>query len=500
MPVTLRGHWLRLGGRVDPEVNTRVHALARALLTSPPAGVTDIVPSYTTVFIEYDAGRLTETQLRSWIEQDGQVQEAAAARSVTLRVRYGGPDLDDVATAAGLDVAEVIRRHTAVSYRVHALGFTPGFPFMGEVDPLIRAPRLSVPRAMVAAHSVGIADGQTGIYPLPSPGGWRLLGTALEAVYDPQREQPFLLEPGDHVTLQQADGPTPEPPQPLELLPAEPRLPILRVLQPGLLDLVVDRGRFLAGRFGLARSGPLDRRSAGIANRLVGNGSGEPLLELNLRGPALEIMRDCVLAFAGWGMTPTLDGVSVEPFSSFAARRGTILKFTPQSKGVRGYLAIAGGIESGLFRGSASTDARGLIGRPLLAGDVLGAATERRVRPGFAFQPGVRPDGAVTIRLQPGPQATPEALAALARAAFTVQQADRMGLRFSGEEVPGGSIISEANPLGAVQVTPGGEPLLLLHDRGTIGGYAKPAIVHPRDLPLAGQLRIGDEVHFRVTD
>src|SRR5690606_38446593 len=114
---------------------------------------------------------------------------------------------------------DVIGLHSGAEYHVYAVGFTPGFPFMGDVDPRIRAPRLDEPRRSVPAGSVGIADGQTGVYPLTSPGGWRLLGRATENVYDPQRERPFLLEPGDRVRfVPTAGATTPAPPEPVGLL------------------------------------------------------------------------------------------------------------------------------------------------------------------------------------------------------------------------------------------------------------------------------------------
>lgn len=498
MTPILSGLWLRLGTKIDSSVNARVHELARALLLTAPAGVTDIMPSYTTVYIEYDARRLRESGLRNWIDNTRDRQEAGAGRHVRIPVRYDGPDLADIARRTGLERGEVIRRHAARTYRVHALGFTPGFPFLGEVDPLIRVGRHEVPRSAVPAHSVGIADAQTGIYPLASPGGWQLLGTALTAVYDPQQPEPFLLEPGDSVTFEPSDGPDLAPLVPFELLPAEPDQPVLHVLRSGLLDLVVDRGRFHTGRYGLARSGPLDGSSAAIANRLVGNHPGSALLELNLLGPELEVLADTVLAFAGWGVTPQLDAEPLAPFTSFAVRRGSILRFPPQQRGARGYLAVAGGIQSDTFLNSMSTDVRGLIGRPLRAGDVLGAARLQPVRPGFSYQSRslLRLGNTVTLRISSGPQATPEALAALTREPFVVQQADRMGLRFAGDDVPGGSVLSEANPLGAIQVTPGGQPLLLLHDRGRLGGYTKPAAVLPGDLWRVGQLKVGDTVRF----
>jgi allophanate hydrolase subunit 2 len=123
-------------------------------------------------------------------------------------------------------------------------------------------------------------------------------------------------------------------------------------------------------------------------------------------------------------------------------------------------------------------------------------ASLRSPRPGFGFRPYAWPGDPLPLRLLPGPQASAEALAALLRAAFTVTRADRMGVHLDGPPVPGGDVLSEPTPLGAVQVTSGGAPILLLNDRGTLGGYSKPAIIHPGDLPRVAQLRPGERLRF----
>lgn len=495
----LVGTYLRFGKALDPDVNARLHERARGLIASAPEGVTDVVPSYASLYVEYDADLMNERALRAWLDAPPAAEGASQPREITIPVRYDGEDLAAVAEEVGLDVDEVVRRHAAIAYHVYALGFTPGFPFLGEVDPALRVTRRSVPRARVPAHAVAITGAQTGIYPLPSPGGWRLVGTTLEPVYDPHRERPFLLEPGDTVRFDPSDGATPPESDPLELLAAEPERPVVRVRVPGLLDLVMDGGRFMVGRFGLARSGALDPACSELANRLLGNPADAPTLEINVRGPTFDVLDDTVVAFAGWGVAPERNGEPIEPFASFALRRGDVLRFPPAPRGVRGYLALPGGIESERFLGSASVDLRGRIGRAARAGDALGAAGARRPRPGFAFRPWTPspgPGGAVTLRVAPGPQADAKAIAALTRQPFRVRFADRMGLQLDGPEVPGGELISEPTPLGGVQITTGGRPLVLLNDRGSIGGYTKPVVVVPQDLPQAAQLRPGRTVRF----
>jgi KipI family sensor histidine kinase inhibitor len=121
---------------------------------------------------------------------------------VEVPVCYGGdlgPDLEEVARAVALPPEEVVARHAAPVYRVHLLGFTPGFPYLGGMDPRLSCPRLPTPRLRVVAGSVGIAGAQTGVYPVESPGGWRLVGRTPLALFDPSpgARRPFLLAPGD---------------------------------------------------------------------------------------------------------------------------------------------------------------------------------------------------------------------------------------------------------------------------------------------------------------
>jgi KipI family sensor histidine kinase inhibitor len=484
---------------IDDDANARLHAVAQAVLAEAGPAVLDVVPSYRVLQVEYDGAQTTRHAIAAMVRRAARsAASGPAPRTVAVPTAYDGPDLAHVASATGLTPAEVVRIHAERTYRVYALGFTPGYPFMGTLDERIRVPRRHVPRARVEAHSVAIANGQAGIYPLASPGGWHVIGTALVAMYDPHRTPPFLLEPGHRVRFVPSDGRRPPEPTPLELLPAAPRIPALEVERPGLLDLVVDRGRLRSGRYGLARSGPLDPLSARRANDMLANPASAPLLEINIAGPSLRIVRNTLIGVAGFGVKALLDGKPVPDDRAFAAVRGQAITFRPLAHGVRAYLALPGGIESRHHRGSASVDVRGLIGRPLEAGDVLGQLRSVTVQRVATSPQRHRLEQPAVIRLRPGPQHTPEAAEALLGATFTVDQADRMGVRLGGAHVPGGEVVSEPTGLGAVQVTAGGHPLILLNDRGTLGGYDKPAIVDARDLWRVGQLRADDLVRFTM--
>lgn len=165
----------------------------------------DLVPSYTTLMVHYDLTALTPAQARALIEQaltDLQPQAQGSGQCHVLPVWYDlsvGPELTLLSQRSGLAVEEVIRRHSAHEYQVFALGFAPGFAFMGLVDEVLATPRLNTPRKRVAAGSVGIAERQTAAYPVVSPGGWNLIGRTPAKLFDRERDGYSLMQPGDTV-------------------------------------------------------------------------------------------------------------------------------------------------------------------------------------------------------------------------------------------------------------------------------------------------------------
>lgn len=190
--------------RMDAEVNARVVALAGTIAAAELAGVRDVVPGYSSIGVHIDPLRLDQVALervigRSWDVAAGQV---AGSRTVEIPVCYGGvngPDLGEVASFAGCTEEDVIGRHAGTTYRVFMLGFLPGFAYLGAVDAVIAMPRRPAPRTAVPPGSVGIAGRQTGVYPVESPGGWRLIGRTPWRMFDQERAQPALLRAGDLV-------------------------------------------------------------------------------------------------------------------------------------------------------------------------------------------------------------------------------------------------------------------------------------------------------------
>jgi KipI family sensor histidine kinase inhibitor len=199
---------LTLGSAIDPGVNDRIHLLARAVARAALPGISGVVPSYASLAVHFEPRVWDHARLeRALREVEAGATEAAPPRTIVLPVRYGGdegPDLEAVAGHCGLGPAEVVARHCAGVYRVHFLGFAPGFPYLGGLDPALATPRRAVPRTRVPAGSVGIAGPQTGIYPLETPGGWQIIGRTPLVLFDPLREEPCLLRAGDLLRFEAA--------------------------------------------------------------------------------------------------------------------------------------------------------------------------------------------------------------------------------------------------------------------------------------------------------
>lgn len=191
--------------KIAPEINAQITAFVHLLKEQHIEGVTDLIPAFASLLINYDPRVIGYKDLKARIEELLKIEvseEAGEARVFEIPVCYGGeygPDIANIAENAGLSEQEVIDIHCSKDYLIYMLGFLPGFVYLGGLDERIHTPRLANPRISIPAGSVGIAASQTGIYPLNSPGGWQLLGMTPVKTYDPERETPILVEAGDYI-------------------------------------------------------------------------------------------------------------------------------------------------------------------------------------------------------------------------------------------------------------------------------------------------------------
>jgi len=266
----------------------------------------------------------------------------------------------------------------------------------------------------------------------------------------------------------------------------------IEVVEPGSLTTVQDPlGRREWRHVGVPTGGAADPWIARLANRLVGNPDGAPLLELTVIGPALRFTASALVALVG-DMAATLDGLPLTPGTARTVRAGAQLRIG-EGRDARAYLAIGGGLEAEALLGSAATDLRsgfgGLDGRALRAGD--------RLTHGLATGPAFRWLGAGStgpIRIVAGTHPGFEGL--IDATWHAGQEADRTGVRLDGPSLEGGEVASMGLPLGAIQVPPDGRPIVMLADRPVTGGYPVPAVVIAADVGRVARLRPGDKLRF----
>jgi len=291
---------------------------------------------------------------------------------------------------------------------------------------------------------------------------------------------------------------------------------MIEILDPGFLSTVQDAGRYSWLRYGVPPSGPLDAAAFQAANALVGNAPGAAGLEITWTGPALRLTRDALIAVCGAEFELWAGRRAVPTWHSVVLRAGEVLRFGARSNGARSYLAVDGGIALSPYLGSQATYLPGrfggMEGRALRAGDCLPlhpGQFDPFAAAGTRWSPSLRPPYSSNpiLRVILGPQReafTEEGIAAFLSSPYTLSAtSDRMGARLQGRAIAHtgkGSSISDGVIAGCIQVPPDGQPIVMLADHQSTGGYPKIAVVLQADLPLLAQLLPGDQVLFQAFD
>ena len=284
----------------------------------------------------------------------------------------------------------------------------------------------------------------------------------------------------------------------------------ITVLNPGLLTTVQDQGRIGYQQFGVSVSGVMDPRSAALANILVGNDEKEAVLECTMMGPHLQFNQANCIAITGGDLMPTLDGKPIPNYTAVKVEAGQVLKFTMPKTGCRAFIAFAGGLDIPEVMGSRSTYMKakigGVEGRKLAKDDVIGFRAPKAELKNMNFRSMASefvPRKEYTVRVVLGPQDdyfTDAGIQTFLSQVYSVTaEFDHMGCRLEGaviEHKDGGDIISDGIAFGAIQVPSSGQPIIMLGDRQTTGGYTKIANVISADFRILAQLKQGDKVRF----
>jgi KipI family sensor histidine kinase inhibitor len=519
LPLGDMGLVVQCGGEeFSDAINAAVRALGRAVADRRLEAVVEVVPTLRSLLVVFDPLRTTAVEIGralSEVVDEAGSEEPPAGRLIELPVAYGeefGPDLAAVAQEVGRAESQVIALHADREYRVYMLGFTPGFPYMGALSPSLQVTRLPSPRTRIPRGSVAIAGRMTCVYSVESPGGWSVIGRTPLPIFDPSRRDAFLLEAGDRVRFVpiSRDEYARRVPLPVPSSPPAPLRPAVVVEEGGLLTTVQDLGRVGYRRFGLPPAGAMDPLALKVTNLLMGNPPGAAGLEFTFPGPRLRAARPLTLAIGGADLCPTINGRPARLWSCLRLDAGDLLAFDAPRSGRWAYLALPGGVDVPETMGSRATylaaTLGGYAGRRLERGDRFGCL---RITPRSMLRlpehhwPPVT--GAAAVRIVLGPQQeyfTEDAVAALLGAPFSVgPESNRVGYRLEGPRLSHRTpveLLSDGLLPGALQVPSGGQPIVIMADGPTTGGYPKIGGIVLPDLRWIAQARRGETIRFQA--
>ncbi|ENX12588.1 TIGR00370 family protein [Acinetobacter sp. CIP 64.2] len=494
-------------------------ALYNTLQNRPLNGIKDLVPAAKTILVFFNE---IETNFKTLVASIQSLKVDAgferSGQEVIVPIRYDGEDLAQVAELQGLSVVDVIRKHQQSVWNVAFIGFAPGFAYMSSPDrPFTDIPRLTVPRKKIPAGSLGLAGRYSGIYPKDSPGGWQLIGTTTEKMWDLARKNPALLLPGMTVHFEDVTHrPTTVNIAQQITRTVEPKqsVPLFSITAPSLQMLIQDEGRFNQTKLGVGIAGAMDVSAMHSANRLVGNPTDTPVIEVLNGGLKAKLQHAAVIAVTGAISNIRVkfaDGQTAD-FASYQLidlDDGDEFHIQPPTAGLRNYLAVRGGIEVQPVLDSASFDSLAVLGpEPLKLGDTIyqGRVKVTNISINEVAQLNLPKVGdLVELDIVMGPRTDwfePDSIDLLCQQEWLVtNESNRVGLRLSGAEPLTRKISheleSEGACIGALQIPPSGQPVLFMNDHPLTGGYPVIAAVAKHHWNLVAQIPAGCRIQFK---
>lgn len=453
------------------------------------------IPAAESIVVLFREGIGHAARRRALDALSGAGAEEAAPRSHRIEVSFRGddaPDLPLLLSQAGLGRASFLSALERLSLRVRFLGFRPGFAYLEGIPEAWQLPRRDTPRPRVPAGSFAIAGSMAGFYPEESPGGWNLIGRSGSPFWDPEREIPNLLAPGDEVKIVPVGAI-----RALETRAArqsgEGAVELATVVRPATAIAIVsapDPRRF---RWGLPAGGAFDVGAAEAANHNVGNEGEAPLLECAISGPVLRFLAPATLSWCGGAGPLAIGGERVADPRSFLVERGDELEIGRIDPGARGYLAV---------RGALAAPPGASLPSMLHRGDVIMAAQREAGPSRFRALDRLTPREIVAVagpdRLRDGWREL------LASQTWEVSpRSDRAGVRFTAERKPRGipaSLPSSGMVFGTIQWHPDGDLVAMGPDHPITGGYLQPATIPSFERWKLAQLRPGDRIRLRILD
>lgn len=525
-------------GQIEPL--SHIHQLCAMLFSEVPEWLMDVIPGVDTLLIclKFKDTRYSQTRaaarslLEDYLVSIQKNKKATLANNVVHRVRVCydpeiAPDLIASAEKCGLSLREFIKRHKNSEIRVDILGFMPGFPYCSGLDPSLKLPRLESPRTAVPKGSVAIAELQTGIYPKSTPGGWNVIGRTPDILFNPRSPRPSLLSPGDRLEFVEIDLQEfkkrckDEEEKATQVKPAHrASSQTIEVINPGLLTTIQGLPRYGYAHLALSAGGPVDKESALLANALLGNKEDAAGLEITGTGPRLLFHVDTWVAWVGAQCIGMIDGKACPGNRPVHIQKGQSLSFGAMTRGYRIFLAISGGIDSEFILGGRGSHLGADIGDKVIQkGDVLYLSQAHLAQEKPLFQqlsnasiqypkwsiatPADFSSSVQFIKAVPSIHFnlfSSEEQNQLSKTVWTVSsQSNRMGMRIDSDfkaSKPITGIASQGICFGTVQLPPSGQPIIMLAEHQTTGGYPRLLEIIRSERSTLAQLKPGSKIQF----
>ena len=544
MHCTLIGdHSVLMDFSKSPNPLKDIHGISMMLFDNKPSWASEIIPGLDSLVIqlEYsgDKPELTRslaiaelTQLAEKFQKQ-QVKKKSAANIHRIQVCYHpdtSPDIKAIAKACNLTIEKVIQLHKSATYTADILGFMPGFAYFSGLAPELQLPRLPSPRAAVPKGSVAIAELQTAIYPRTTPGGWNLIGRSPNSLFDIQNHPPGLFMAGDQMKideisldefnlLDQKNKST----EFIRQLEGQPGQASIEITQVGTFSSIQDAPRKNLSHWAVGPGGACDLKSLQLANALVGNAIDAAAIEMTSTGPSILFHTDTCIAWVGANCDAIINGEHIPGNRPVWVPKGSSLKFSALSPGFRAVLSLGGGLDLPSILGRQGAHHSADIGpKRLEKGDILFLKNAQAPLqsaflrdlytnhslpsyPRWKISSPFIPSRSINlIHCLPGPHLP--LLSIKDRELFwsttwtASSQSNRMGLRIQGDfKIKKGlpNIPSQAITFGTIQFPSSQEPIIMLSEHQTTGGYPRLAEVIFSDQVKLAQLKPGDKLQLR---
>ena len=507
------GDFILLRNMLDS--HTSLAAFGRSIFEQKLSFVDEVIATEVEICLKLNCD--FDTDCQNVLEQVEISVDDTSSTDIELPIRFTDhEDWTRIGEFTGISRAEYQKRLLGCSFTVAMNGFLPGFVYLNGLPKELQVPRKATPTTRTSSNAFAIGGKYAGIYSLPSPAGWNVVGLVADQLFDQNLLPPIKVRAGDSVKLVQVDEVGFERRKISTSATVQKSVSVnrenigkLSIEKPGLLTVLQDQGRTRFAYFSIPVGGSMDRTAAALANTILGNGSNTPVIECHFVPPTIRFDSEATICLTGADMNWRLNGRKVGRNRTVEVAAGGTLSGSAATNQCRAYIAIRGEIETDRSFGSASCYLPGRFGgnngKPLTIGDEINWV--KPSAPLFPLRIDLKENGDADTPFDVlrGPEfdwLDNRSQEALRSASFSISaESDRMGARLNGPNLStGGKMLSDSVPLlpGMIQLTPAGQCIVVLQDGQTTGGYPRIGYLSAKTVERLNQTPVGRSFHFEI--